>query len=78
MADLLLENRKIVTVGKNRQRKRIPETRDSWKDSHQNGHWESLHDDVPGIGVHMQPTPRSFDWDIICRRRKVRLPSIEE
>ena len=33
MADLLFEKRKIVIVGKNRQRKRIPEMRDSWEET---------------------------------------------
>ena len=32
-ADLLLEKRKIVAVRKNRRRKRIPETRDSWEET---------------------------------------------
>ena len=33
MADLLLEKRKIVIAGKNRQRKSITEMRDSWEET---------------------------------------------
>ena len=33
MADLLLEKKKVVIVRKNRRKKRIPETRDSWEET---------------------------------------------
>ena len=42
-ADLLLEKRKIVIVGKNRRRKRIPVMRDSWKET-------ATETDTTGVG----------------------------
>ena len=94
MADLLLEKRKIVIVGKNRQRKRIPEARDSWVETVSKmadaGGWKEQRsgpammlpgkwlEDTPRLGVRTQPTPSYTDRDSTCMRGKVRPPSIEE